>query len=167
MRTRGVPWFFVPARRGPAQRQSRTTSSAMRPSGSVRSTPPMRMASLGMPKTTQRRFVLRDRGGAGLLHLQHAARAVVAHAGHDDADRVAARVARGRAEQHVHRGPVAADQRPVAHLDVVARAAALQQHVAVARARSAPGRASPCRCPRLPSTLIAAELVRGARRSWR
>jgi hypothetical protein len=55
------------------------------------------------------------RCGAGAAHVQQAARAVVAHAGEDDADRVGAGAVRHRLEQHVDRGLVAVDQRAVAH----------------------------------------------------
>lgn len=79
------------------------------------------------------RFVLRKREGAGLVHLQHAARTIVAHARHDDARGVAAGRAGGRAEQHIHRRAVSRDERPGSHGDMVARALPLQHHVLVAR----------------------------------
>src|SRR5215468_8900627 len=44
------------------------------------------------------RLVLRDREGAGHLHFLQAARAVIAHAGHDDADRIAAGILCRRAK---------------------------------------------------------------------
>ena len=67
------------------------------------------------------------------MHLQHPGRAVVAHAGHDDAHGVFSGIAGGRAEKHVHAGPVATHQRAVLDLDVVARAAAFEEHMTVAR----------------------------------
>ena len=78
-------------------------------------------------------LVLRDGRRAGLLHLQQALGAVVAHPGHDDPERIGARVLGGGAEQHVDRRAVARDQRAVPDGDVIARAAALQEHVAIAR----------------------------------
>ena len=77
-------------------------------------------------------FVLGDVDRAGLLHLQHSARAVVAHAGEDHANRILPGIAGGGAEQHIDRGPVAANQRAVLDLNVVARAAALEQQVMIA-----------------------------------
>jgi hypothetical protein len=58
-------------------------------------------------------FVLGDGVGAGLLHLEHAVGAVVAHPGEDNPDRILPRIARRGAEQHVDRRTVAANQRPV------------------------------------------------------
>ena len=46
-------------------------------------------------------FVLGDCCGAGLLHLEHAARAIVSHAGEDDSDGVRAGVSGGGTEEHV------------------------------------------------------------------
>ncbi|MNI44619.1 hypothetical protein D3C73_990010 [compost metagenome] len=70
---------------------------------------------------------------AGLVHFVHAACAVVAHSGHDHAHRVCAGGTCGGAEQHVDRGPVPADQWAFPDGNLVACAAALKQHVFVAR----------------------------------
>ena len=116
-------------------------AGAMRCSGSTSSTAPRSMASLGMPKTTRRRLVLRDGGGAGALHLEQAVGAVVAHAGQDDADGVGAGGLGHRAEQHVDAGPVPGDERPVARARRRSWAPLRTSSVAVAgRDQRAPGR---------------------------
>ena len=66
--------------RGPAPR--------CRCSGSTCMAAPIFTAWPGMPHTTLRGLVLRDRSGAGLHHFLEAARAVVAHAGEHHADGV-------------------------------------------------------------------------------
>src|SRR5205823_12390230 len=48
---------------------------------------------------------------AGLLHLKQALRAVLAHAGEDRADSLAADHTRRRPEQHIDRGPVSGHRR--------------------------------------------------------
>src|ERR1700722_5255095 len=50
------------------------------------------------------RLVLRNGEGPGLLHLEHAVGAVVAHPSQDDPDRILPRIAGSGAEEHVHRG---------------------------------------------------------------
>ena len=66
------------------------------------------------------------------MHFLEAARAVVAHAGHDDAQGVGAGEFGDRAEQHVNRGLVSIDQRPVGNFDHVLCAVALEHHVLAA-----------------------------------
>ena len=65
-------------------------------------------------RTPRTRLVLREVVGAGVLHFQHALGAVGAHAGQHHAERVLARRAGGRPEQHLDRGPVAVDRLAVA-----------------------------------------------------
>src|SRR6201999_2358282 len=78
-------------------------------------------------------LVLGDRPRAGVEHLLEAARSVVAHPGHDHAERVRAGRARDRAEEYVDRRAMARDERSVDDLGQVLRAAALDQHVLAAR----------------------------------
>src|ERR1700761_5055811 len=86
----------------------------------------------GHPEDYTSFFVLCDGLRACLAHLEHAPGAVVAHAGEDDADGVLAGVACGRTKEYVDRGTMAADERPLLHLDKVACSAAAQQHVVIA-----------------------------------
>jgi hypothetical protein len=86
-------------------------------SGSTSSTAPSLIASLGMPKTTQLASSW-ARCAAPVAHLLQAARAVVAHAGHDDAERRCGRRSRATERNSTSTlGPVAVDRRPVLHLD--------------------------------------------------
>ena len=86
---------------------------------------------LGHTEDDASRLVLRDGEGAGLRHFEHAARSVVAHAGHDDADGILACVAGSGTEQHIDRGAVPAHQRTILDFDVVAGAATLEKQVMV------------------------------------
>ena len=67
------------------------------------------------------------------MQFLQAAGTVVAHAGHDDAQGVAAGKFGDRAKEHVHRGLVAVDERTVGDFHDVLRAAALEQHVSAPR----------------------------------
>src|SRR3989344_6625153 len=79
------------------------------------------------------RLVLRDRVGAGVMHLLQSTRAVIAHAGHDNPYRVLSGAPRNRAKQHVHRRTVAIDEGTVDDFDAVFLAAPPEQHVAATR----------------------------------
>ncbi len=67
------------------------------------------------------------------MHFGQPARAVVTHAGHDDAQRVAAGGLGDRAKEHVDGRFVTIDERAVDDFDDVLRAAAFEQHVPPAR----------------------------------
>src|ERR1035438_670638 len=100
------------------QAQRRTTSGAIWPNGSTRSTPPSLIASAGMPKTIEVAWSC-ARLKAPVSFSSSMPRApFVAHAGHDPARRVPSGVTRRGTEQDVHRRAVAADQRPVPDFDV-------------------------------------------------
>ena len=73
-----------------------------------------------------------DGDGASLLHFKHAARAIIAHAGEDDADSVLSGITGGGTEQYIHGRPVSADERPVFDFDEVVCAAALEEQMVVA-----------------------------------
>ena len=93
---------------------------------------PSAMASFGMPKHHRARLVLRDRSAPGVF-ISASPRApsspmpvmMMPSA-------LRAGESRRRAEQHIDRGPMPRHQRAVLDRDVIARAAALQQHVLVA-----------------------------------
>ena len=74
-------------------------------------------------------FILAIGAGTGFAHFHQATGAVVAHAGHDYTEGIAPGLHRRGAKQHIHRRPMATDQRPVLDLDVILPAAALDQHV--------------------------------------
>ena len=74
-------------------------------------------------------LVLGDSERSGLLHLQHPARAVVAHAGHDDAHGVLAGVAGSGAKEHIDRRAMSADQRAVLDRHAVLADSLAQQQV--------------------------------------
>src|ERR1051326_2843213 len=78
------------------------------------------------------RFILRNRMAAGGGHFEKPLRAVVAHAGEDDADRVRAGGLRDRLEEHVDARTMSRNERSVAELDVMTRAAAPQNHMLIA-----------------------------------
>ena len=78
-------------------------------------------------------LVLSDDEGAGLFHIRHAAGVVVAHSGEDDAQGVLYGIVGRRVKQHVYRGTMTTNQRSILDLHVVARTAALEQHVMIAR----------------------------------
>ncbi len=103
----------------------------MASSGITRSTAPAFMASAGIPNTTQLASSCAMLNAPACFISSIPFGAVVAHAGHDHADHVPAAITRGRTEQHVHRGPVTADQGPVPDFHVIARAAALEQKMPV------------------------------------
>ena len=88
-------------------------------------TPPLAIASRGMPNTTQLASFCAGIG-PGAVHLQHPRRSVVAHPGEDHAHRIAAGILRHRAEQHVDRGAMAVDRRAVMQLYLIVGAAARQ-----------------------------------------
>src|SRR5690606_41642995 len=101
--------------------------------GPLSSTAPNFTASLGMPYTMQLASSWANvRARARIAHQFEAAGAVVAHARHDDAQRIAAGALCHRAEQDVHGWPVAIDQGAIADLDAVMRGLAPQQQVASA-----------------------------------
>ena len=77
-------------------------------------------------------LVLGDGQRAGLAHLEQAAGAVVAHAGHDHAGREGAGRLGRRAEEDLDAGPVPADGRALDQLDAVAGARPADQAVLVA-----------------------------------
>ena len=79
---------------------------------------------LGHPEDDGARFILRNVESASLLHLKHSARAVISHAGKDDADSIGTGVARSGAKQHIDRRAMAANERTILDLDKIARAAA-------------------------------------------
>ena len=81
------------------------------------------------PEDDAGRLVLGDGQGARLVHLEHSPGAVVLHAGEHDARGVGHGGLRGRAEQDIDAGPVAADRRVVDQLDPVAGARAVDQPV--------------------------------------
>jgi hypothetical protein len=66
----------------------------------------------------------------GVVHFLHATRAIVAHAGHDHAQRIASGDLRHGAEQDIDRWLVPIHQGAVGDFDVVLGAAAPQHHVA-------------------------------------
>ena len=102
-------------------------------SATTSSTAPRAMASRGMPNTTHDASSWASVCGAGFLHLDQALRPVVAHSGHEHADRARAGRLRGRPEEHVDARPVAGDERPVRQLDHVRVAAPAHEDVPVAR----------------------------------
>src|SRR5215467_12656787 len=65
-------------------------------------------------------LVLRTRGSTKLAHLEEPSGAVVAHSGHDDAERVAAGILRGRTEQDVGGGAMPRYRRAVLDCNVIA-----------------------------------------------
>ena len=98
--------------RPPGQRVALRIAPAIDSSGITLSTPFSLIASFGIPKTTQVASSCAMVFAPACFHLQHAPRPVVAHPGQNHADRVRPRIARRRTEQHIHRRPVPAHQRP-------------------------------------------------------
>ncbi len=74
-------------------------------------------------------LVLRHRARTGIVHFAQAAGTIVAHAGHDNTERIFASILGYGTEQHVHRRTMAVDQRAILNFDVILRAAALEQHM--------------------------------------
>ena len=66
-------------------------------------------------------FVLGDGRRACLFHFEHSTRAIVTHSSEDDADRIAAGVARRGTEEDVDGRLVATDQRAIFDFDAIAR----------------------------------------------
>ena len=79
-----------------------------------------------------RLLVLGDGIGTGLLHLEQAARAVIAHAGQNRADGIGSDVLGHRAEHHVHRRTVTVHRWAVVQATYVTRAVACHQQMFVA-----------------------------------
>jgi hypothetical protein len=96
----------------PHQLQRRTTSVAIRSSGKDTIDAAELDGFAGHSEDDAARFILCDVEGAGGLHFPHPPGSVISHTGEDDADGVAAGVARGGAEQHVHRWTVTGYARP-------------------------------------------------------
>ena len=97
--------------------------------GSTRSTAPNRIASFGMPKTTQVASSWAIVLDARVAHLFQATSAVITHSSHDDPESVAPGGLGGRSEQHIDGGTVTIDRRPVTNFDKVLRPTALKQHM--------------------------------------
>ena len=72
-------------------------------------------------------FILRDIECAGFAHLQHAGRAILAHAGQDHTQRILAGIDGSRFEQHIDRRSVTIHGRPLVKRGHIVGAAASEQ----------------------------------------